>query len=125
MLNYFPMSDKIFLEGLEIRCIIGTLPCERKKKQKVVINLEFPAPIKAAARQDDLRKALNYQKIAERTTTFVSKSRFYLIETLADRLASLLLKEFPLKNLSLKISKPGAIRNAKNVGVRIERKRKT
>jgi dihydroneopterin aldolase len=118
------MSDKIFLEDLEIRCIIGTLPRERRRKQKVVIDLEFPAPVREAARRDDLRKAVDYQKIAKRVTEFVSRSRFYLIETLADRLASLLLREFPLKSLLLRVSKPGAIRNAKNVGVRLERKRK-
>jgi dihydroneopterin aldolase len=81
------MSDKIFFQGLTVPCIIGTLPRERKKKQPVVIDMEFPAPVQKAAKRDDLRDALNYQKIAERATTFVSKSRFHLIETLAERLA--------------------------------------
>lgn len=124
MLNYLPMQDKIFLRELEARCIIGTLPRERRKKQTVVIDLEFPAPVRRAARKDDLRKALDYQKIAEQTTVFVSESRFFLIETLAERLAEFLLKKFPLKSIALRISKPGAIRNAKNVGALIERKRK-
>ena len=115
------MDGKIFIDGLTTRCIIGTLPHERRKKQLVVIDLEFPAPVRQAARKDNLRKALDYQKIAEHATKFVSKSRFQLIETMADRLASFLLKEFPLKSIALKVSKPGAIRNAKNVGVSIER----
>ena len=91
------MNNKIFIEGLKISCIIGTLPRERTRKQKIVIDLEFPASIKRAARRDNLKDALNYKRIAEYVTGFVSKSRFYLIETLAERLASLLLKEFPLK----------------------------
>ena len=116
------MADKIFIQGLGISCVIGTLAWERRKKQRVVIDLEFSAPIKRAARRDDLRDALNYKKIAERATAFVSQSRFYLVETLAERLAETLLEEFQLKGLTLRVSKPGAIRNAKNVGVEISRK---
>ena len=115
------MADKIFIHGLEISCIIGTLPRERKKKQRIVIDLEFPAPVKRAARRDDLRNTLNYQKIAGRATAFVSKSRFYLLETLAERLARALLREFKLKHILLRVSKPDAIRNAKNTGVLISR----
>ena len=86
-------------------------------------DLEFSAPIKRAARRDDLRDALNYHKIAERATGFVSKSRFYLIETLAERLAKTLLQEFKLRDIFLRVSKPNAIRNAKCVGVEIFRKK--
>ncbi|HOW87816.1 MAG TPA: dihydroneopterin aldolase [Candidatus Omnitrophota bacterium] len=115
------MADKIFIEKLEIRCIIGTLPKERKKKQKIVIDMEFPAPVSKPAKRDDLRDALNYKKIADHTVKFVSRSCFHLIETLAERLSRQLLKEFELKRILLRISKPGAIRNAKNVGVEIQR----
>ncbi|MFH1801128.1 MAG: dihydroneopterin aldolase [Candidatus Omnitrophota bacterium] len=117
------MDGKIFVHGLEVSCIIGTLSRERKKKQPLVIDLEFPAPVKRAARRDDLRDALNYQKIAERATAFVSKSRFYLLETLAERLAQALLLEFELKDIALRISKPNAIRNAKNAGVAVFRRK--
>jgi dihydroneopterin aldolase len=115
------MADKILLQELEIPCIIGILPRERKKKQKIMIDLEFSTSVRRAARRDNLRDALNYQKIAGRATEFVSKSRFYLIETLAERLAQILLREFKLKSMTLRVSKPKAIRNAKNVGVEIRR----
>jgi dihydroneopterin aldolase len=115
------MKDKIFIQGLEIPCIIGTLPLERRKKQPLVIDLEFPASVREAAKRDDLKDALNYQKIAARVTGFASKSRFYLIETLAERLAETLLREFKLKSVTLRVSKPKAIRNAKNAGVEIRR----
>ena len=117
------MTDKIFIEGLEIRCIIGTLPRERKAKQKIVIDLEFPASVRKAAKRDDLRDALNYQRIAQHTAAFVSKSHFYLVETLAEHLAQTLLLEFKLKGIRVRISKPNALRNAKNVGVEIFRKK--
>ncbi len=118
------MADKIFLQGLTVPCIIGTLPRERKKKQRIVIDMEFPAPVQKAAKRDDLRDALNYQKIAEYTAGFVSKSHFYLIETLAERLACKLILKFKIKSIVLCVSKPGAIPNTRNVGVLIERKEK-
>lgn len=123
MIDYHVMDGKILINGLAAHCIIGTLPNERRRKQKILIDLEFPAPVRQAAREDDLRKALDYQKVAKRATDFISGSRFYLIETLADRLASLLLKEFRIKNITLTVSKPGAIPNARNVGVLIKRKK--
>lgn len=119
------MTDKIFLEGLEVRCIIGTLPRERKAKQKISIDLEFSTSVKKAARLDNLKDSINYKKVSDRITEFVSTSRFCLIETLAERLAAILLREFKLKNLRLRIRKPAAIRNAKNVGVEIARKQGT
>lgn len=115
------MTDKIFIEGLEISCIIGTLPRERKKKQTIILNLEFPAPVRLPAKTDDLRKALNYKDIADFAAEFALKSRFYLIETLAERLAKILLRKFKLKSLTLRVSKPAAVRSAKNVGVEIRR----
>lgn len=123
MLDYFSMTDKIFLQGLRVSCIIGTLSHERKRKQPVVIDLEFPAPVRRPARTDDLRKALDYQKIAVRTVGFISRSRFFLLETLTERLAEMLLKEFKLRSLTLRVAKPDALPNTESVAVRITRKR--
>jgi 7,8-dihydroneopterin aldolase/epimerase/oxygenase len=116
------MDGKIFVQGLKVSCIIGVLPQERKKKQPVVIDFEFPASVRKAARRDNLKDALNYYKIAERATVFVTQSRFYLLETLAEHLARELLSEFKLKAISLRLSKPHALRNAKSAGVMIVRK---
>ena len=122
MLDYFSMTDKIFLQGLKVSCILGTLPRERKKKQPVMLDLEFPAPVHRPAKTDDLRQALDYQKIAESATEFVSKSRFLLLETLAERLAEMLLLKFKLKSITLRVTKPNALRNAESVAVQITRK---
>ena len=116
------MPDKIFLENLEVRCRIGIFEWERKIRQRVTIDLEFPADIRKAARRDRIEDTLDYKKIAKETISFVSSSRFFLIETLAGRLAQNLLKKFALREIRIRLSKPGAIRGAKNVGVEIIRK---
>ncbi len=117
------MTDKIFIQELKIPCLIGIFDWERKKKQIVSINIEFPSSILKAAKTDNIKDAVDYKKIAKRTIEFVSQSKFYLIEALIERLAALLLKEFELSEVTLQIEKPGAIRGAKTVGIKITRRR--
>ncbi len=116
------MKDKIFLERLEVPCIIGIYDWERKIKQKVWIDLEMPADARRAAAKDSIEATLDYKGLAKRTLQFVSESKFQLIETLAEKLAAVLLKEFKLPELRLRVSKPGAVRGSKNVGIEIHRR---
>lgn len=118
------MSDKIFIESLETKCRIGIFDWERKILQKITVDMEFPADIRKAARRDRIEDTVDYKSIAKFTLKFVSESEFFLIETLTERLAAELLKKFSLKEIKLRISKPGALRNSKNVGIEIVRKRK-
>jgi len=118
------MQDKIFIQDLEVRCIVGIFDWERKVRQKILIDLEFPANIKKAAIHDHIQDTIDYKKISKRVIDFVAKSRFFLIETLAETLAQLLLKEFKLAQIKLRVSKPGALRGSRNVGLEIIRTRK-
>ena len=122
MLHFAPMKDKIFLEGLAVQCLIGIFDWERKIRQKVVMDLEFPAPIRKAAKRDRIDDAVDYKRIAKLASRFVAQSRFRLIETLAERLAARLLRECDLAEITVRVSKPGAIRGSKNVGVEITRR---
>ena len=114
----------IFLEQLEVPCIIGIFDWERKVKQKLLIDLEMPVDVRKAARKDSIDATLDYKGIAKRCISFISKSKYFLIETLAEDLAQLLLKEFRLKDIKLRVSQPGAIRGSRNVGIEIYRKAK-
>ena len=116
-----PQKDYIVLTGLKVRCIIGIFDWERKRKQDVVIDLKFPCDIRKAARRDHIEDTVDYKRIAKATIAFVEKSRFYLVETLAERLAGLLLRDHPLAEIHLSVSKPGAIRGSQNVGIQIHR----
>ncbi len=118
------MRDKIILEALEVKCIIGIFDWERKTPQKVRIDLEFPADIRRAARRDRIEDTVDYKRIAKRILAYVGQSRFQLIETLAEKLAAVLLAEFRLKEVRLRVSKPGAVRGSKNVAVEILRRKR-
>jgi 7,8-dihydroneopterin aldolase/epimerase/oxygenase len=116
-------SDRIFLRGLTAECIIGFIDWERRVKQTVVVDLEIPVDCRHAALSDAVADTVDYKKVAKRVLAFIEASEFKLVETLAQRLATLLLEEFPLEWIRLSINKPGAIRNSRDVGVSIERSR--
>jgi 7,8-dihydroneopterin aldolase/epimerase/oxygenase len=116
-------GDRIFLRGLTAECIIGFIDWERRVKQTVVVDLEIPVDCRHAALTDAVADTVDYKKVAKRVLAFIEASEFKLVETLAQRLALLLLEEFPLEWIRLSINKPGAIRNSRDVGVSIERSR--
>jgi len=114
--------DKIILKRLEIRCIVGIYPRERVKKQRVWIDLEIPCDVRRAARRDRIEDTTDYKRIAKAVLDFVSKSKFHLIETLAERVAELVLS-LGVRSVKLTVWKPGAIRFSENVGIQIQRPR--
>ena len=116
-------GDRIFLRGLTAECVIGFIDWERRVKQTVVIDLELPVDCRHAAVSDDVADTVDYKKVSKRVLAFIEASEFMLVETLAQRLAMLILEEFGIEWLRLSINKPGAIRNSRDVGVAIERSR--
>ncbi|MBV6422889.1 MAG: Dihydroneopterin aldolase [Steroidobacteraceae bacterium] len=117
--------DRIFLRGLAIDCVIGFIEWERRIRQTVVIDLELPVDCRAAAVRDRVEDTLDYKKVAKRVIAFVEGSSFQLVETLAERIAQLILEEFALAWVRVSVNKPGAIRGSRDVGVTIERTRDT
>jgi len=118
-----PAADRICLHALECECIIGFIDWERLTPQKVVFDLEFPCDCARAAGTDAVADTVDYKQVAKRALAFVGASEFQLIETLAHRLALLLLTEFPLAWIRVEVNKPGAIRHSRNVSVSILRQR--
>ena len=116
-------GDRIFLHGLTTECIIGFIDWERRVKQTVELDIELPVDCERAARSDDVADTLDYKKVAKRVLSFVEASECQLVETLAHRLALVILEEFELPWVRIALNKPGAIRHSRDVGVLIERSR--
>ena len=116
-------GDVLYLHDLRVDCIIGIWDWERQTRQTIVLDLDMGVDIRAAAASDELRDALDYKAVAKRVIAFVEASEFRLVETLAERVAGLILREFPVPWLRLRLDKRGAIRGAGQVGLVIERRR--
>ena len=113
--------DIIYIHELEIETVIGIYDWERKQKQIVSIDLEMATDIRSSAEIDSIERALDYKAIAKRLIDFVEGSEFFLVETLAEQIAHLVLSEFDVPWLKLRLGKPGAVRGSRDVGVTIER----
>jgi dihydroneopterin aldolase len=113
--------DIIFLRDLKIETVVGIYDWERQIKQTVILDLEMATNVSKAAASDKIEDALNYKAVAKRLISFVGDSEFELIETLAERIANIILVEFNVTWLRLSLNKIGAVRYARDVGVIIER----
>lgn len=113
--------DHVFIEGLEIEALIGIYDWERRIRQPLVFDIEMAFDNRIPAASDAIADTLNYKAVSKRVVEYVSQSDFGLVETLAERVAQIILTEFGVRRVRLKLSKPGAVRGARAVGVSIER----
>ncbi len=113
--------DIVYIRDLKIETTIGIYDWEREIKQTVSLDLEMAHDIRRAAETDNIEDTLNYKAVAKCLITFVGDSEFLLVETMAERCASIVREEFGVPWLRLRLSKPGAVRGSQDVGVIIER----
>jgi dihydroneopterin aldolase len=114
--------DKIFLSALTVECIVGIWEWERRVKQTVIIDLEMATDIRRAAASDLIEDTIDYKKVAKRLLAFVGESQFNLVETLAEQIARVVVTEFAVSWVKVRLNKQGAIRGARDVGIEIERR---
>jgi 7,8-dihydroneopterin aldolase/epimerase/oxygenase len=115
------MPDILYVKDLQVKATIGVAAWERPIKQIISIDFEIVADVKKAATNDDIEDTHNYRAISKRLIAYIETTHFNLIETLAERCADIILQEFNVKGVRLRMSKPGAVRFSKDSGVIIER----
>ena len=113
--------DIVYIRDLRIETIIGIYDWERTVKQVVSLDLEMATDIRKAAASDNIDHTLNYKAVAKRLIAFIEGSEFLLIEAMAEQAAEIVMKEFSVPWLRLRLSKPGAVRGSRDVGLVIER----
>ena len=113
--------DIVYINDLKVDTVIGIFDWERRIRQTVSLDLEMAADISKGAATDHIDDALDYKAIGKRVIAFIEASEFQLVETLAERVAALVRDEFNVPWLKLRLSKPGALRGSRDVGVIIER----
>lgn len=115
--------DKITIKSARFLCSIGVTAEERIKKQEIIVDVEMFLSIKRSANTDNIKNAINYSEVYELLKNTVEKKDFNLVETLAEDTAKNILREFPVKEVLVRVKKPKALadRNVKYVSVEIKR----
>lgn len=113
--------DKVIVKDLLVRAILGINPDERVKKQDILINIVMYADIRRAAETDDIADAVNYKSITKRVIEHVEEGSDFLVEKLVTDLAQIIITEFGVERVMVRVEKPGALRFAESVGIEIER----
>jgi dihydroneopterin aldolase len=114
-------TDIVYLRDLQLHVVIGIYDWERRIRQRLLLNLDMATDIRPAAAADDIELTLNYKAVAKRVTAFAYDSECLLVETLAERLAALIMDEFGVPWVRVSLNKKGAVTGATDVGVIIER----
>ncbi|MCK5727158.1 MAG: dihydroneopterin aldolase [Thiotrichaceae bacterium] len=113
--------DIVYVKDLRVDALIGIYDWERRIRQQVRIDLEMGWDNRVPAQSDDIKQTMNYKAAAKLVTAYIKKTEFQLVETLAENIATLLLKEFSLPWVKITLGKPFAVTGSTEVGVCIER----
>jgi dihydroneopterin aldolase/D-erythro-7,8-dihydroneopterin triphosphate epimerase len=117
------MLDRIHIRDLQLRCIIGIYPEERRNTQDVVVNVTMEADLRRPGQTDNIDDTVDYKTVKKRIMAFVESSQFLLIERLAQGIADLCLEAGGVERVRVTVDKPGALRFARSVAVDITRSR--
>jgi FolB domain-containing protein len=115
-----PFPDEIHIEQLDVFTRIGVPEEERAKPQRLTVSISFWPYQQPSDVADHIERAVNYSTVAEETKSFIGDQSLSLIETLADQLASHLLKIFPIQKVTIELRK-FVLQDAKYVSVTITR----
>ncbi|NTJ37871.1 bifunctional dihydroneopterin aldolase/7,8-dihydroneopterin epimerase [Vibrio vulnificus] len=113
--------DKVFIEQLEVITTIGVYDWEQQIKQKLALDIEMAHDNRPAGKSDDVADALDYAQVSEAVLNHIESGRFLLVERVAEEVAELIMTQFSVPWIRIRLAKPGAVPQARAVGVVIER----
>uniref|UniRef100_UPI003F5811A8 dihydroneopterin aldolase n=1 Tax=Vibrio cholerae TaxID=666 RepID=UPI003F5811A8 len=115
--------DKVFIEQLEVITTIGVYDWNSRLSRNWCSNLEMAHDNRAAGKSDDVADALDYAQVSQAVLEHIEQGRFLLVERVAEEVAKLIMTRFAVPWVRIRLTKPGAVPQAKGVGVIIERAR--
>ena len=117
--------DKVFINDLLIRGVIGISDRERSQPQDIVVNIVLYTDISKGAATDKIEDCVNYRTISKTIIAHIEKISRYTVEALATDIAELCLNTDGVEKVRVKVEKPGAVRFSRSVGVEITRIKKS
>ncbi|MCW4010501.1 MAG: dihydroneopterin aldolase [Candidatus Bathyarchaeota archaeon] len=104
-MNVKPKPDKVFVKNLVLPCSVGVYEEEQKTKQNVIIDIEISCSLAAAGASDELENTVDYATVQEKITHMVTTGQFKLLETLAENIASWILKNTSASQVTVTVKK--------------------
>ena len=115
--------DAILIRDLRVEALIGIHRRERHVMQTLSLDLDIGLPSTEVFASDRVADTIDYEQVALRIRELATSTHFRLVETFADRIATLLLNDFGAPWVKVSAAKLGILPNTKFVGVTIERRR--
>ena len=116
-------KDKITIKELEVECIVGIRKKERKEKQKVYVTVDIFTNTRGAAKSSNIKNTVDYSSLAKNIKKLIINKRYRLLETMAEDIAKLALKNKKANKAIVLVKKPKAVPKGKYAAVEIERQK--
>ena len=111
--------DQLTISGLSVLTKIGVHKWEQAIDQRLLIDITIPTDVSNC--QDELTNTIDYDRLCQQVTTYVESNQFALIETVAESVAQLIKDQFAVNQLTIRVEKPQAIKNAAGVAITVTR----
>lgn len=115
--------DKIIIQGLQLQSLIGVYDWERVNKQALLVDAQLSLDLSCPAQSDDVTHTIDYAELANLLSEIADKSEFQLLEALAGHMIDILFSKYDAQAITLRITKPGILKNAQSVSVELSRER--
>lgn len=116
-------ADRLELLGLEVECVIGDLPDERRCEQRLVVDVSLACDLAAAAASDALRDTVDYAALSAKIRDTLRDARCHMIERAAECVAAICLADPRVKEARVRVEKSGCVRGLRAAAVVIVRDR--
>lgn len=116
--------DRILINDLLVRCVLGLSAEERREKQDVLISVALFTDLTKPGRSDRSEDTVDYRAVKKEILAAVDGSQYHLAEALAERIAEICLAHIAVQRVQVTVEKPGALRFARSVAVEIDRTRR-
>lgn len=114
-------EDKIVIKDLEVDCIVGVRKIERKERQKVFVTVEIYTNTEKAAKSSNIKDTINYSSIIKNIKELIINKKYLLLETMAEDIAKMILKDKKVNEVRVSVKKPKAVNKGKYAAVEISR----
>ena len=106
MRSIVTVTDTVSIRDLRVSTVIGVYDWEREIEQALTFSIDMAADVAKAARNDDIRDALDYSAVAQAVKAVVIEGKFQLIETAAEAVAQRLVADYGLGWVRVEVVKP-------------------